>query len=544
MNSVFKITKFLRALYPLLSQGHKLGNPEIKAKSIELRQIITELGPTYIKFGQMLSVRYDLLHKITCKELQVLLDSGEPIEFEIVENLISEELGENASHILEAIDDTAIAVASLGQVHIGYLSENEKVAIKIQKPGMEKLIREDVGILKNIVKLSAFIPQIKQLQLGELIKEFENWTLNELDYSIEASSMEKFRENFQNDTNTHTPKVYREYSTDKILVTEFIEGPSIKELLDLFKYTGSDEQPYKGKIYSRKMILDLFTTNIYRQIFTYGLVHADPHPSNIILNEPNKISYIDFGIVTMITKTQVEEFKNIAFALISGDYLGLTEAVLKFDQEEGAEPKDVIAKELKKIVDKLETSIAESYSPTAAFTEAMFVSTKLGIQFPMYLVLLGKVLAIYDGMLQIVAPTSNILEMMKPLFEKEQMNMPLNYLNTDNFKKDMAKAYRGLLDWKENITSIPKDSAKMLKGLTEDGIKINVNQTDNEKNKQDKYKLKIEAVLFTSTLSFLGFMMMVITEKTRLLLGIDIASLLFIIFIISIVWSLRNLLKE
>lgn len=543
MTKLLKVLKFLKTIYPLLGQGHRIDteSERVKAQSIKLRKVLQELGPTYVKLGQILSVRYDLLHRETCNELQVLLDSGAPIAFSEIKFLLEKELGARAPELLTDIDPHPLAVASIAQVYKTQLPNGSKVVIKVQKPGIHRQISEDLKFMRGVVRTLAFIPSIKRMQLGLVFRQFEEWTLKETDFTIEAANIGKFREAFKDDNQIYIPKVYRRYLTDKVLVTEYIEGPSIKQLIKAFQLSNEDEFIYKGKTYSKHVISEVFARNVFQQVFSKGVVHGDPHPSNLIMKEPGVVTFIDFGILTVLTEGQRDLFKHLVFNIVERRYEELIEGLIELDQKSGHKPKEVIKEEVVKRLDRFSTSIAEEYSPTAALTDIMYIANQLGIEYPMFLVIIGKVIATYDGMLQIINPSANIINIILPFFEQEVIDNKLK-----SFKSGLFTNLEKANTFKDMIFELPEETLRLLRDIEVNGIKIQTPTTSEKENysSTDVHMVKIVMLVFITVASFIGFLSTTVVKSSIAIDNINAQLVLLWTFLISWGTTLIYILKK
>lgn len=275
----------------------------------KIREALEKLGASFIKLGQVLSTRPDIIPQSLIKELIKLQDRVAPIPFGEIEQILKRNYGKNLNEMFIYIDPKPLASASISQVHIGYLQNGEKVAIKIRRPNLEELINLDAELLLAIISfLEKHSKTVKELNIKGVIKQFRKTTLKEADFSIEAQNIKIFRENFKDINYFCIPKVYEELSTSEILVMEFVDGIKISETEKL-KKLGIDTKDVAIKL----------TDAFFKMVFRDGFYHADPHPGNILILQNGKICLLDYGMVSRLT------FKE---KLAFNDYIG---AVLTFD---------------------------------------------------------------------------------------------------------------------------------------------------------------------------------------------------------------------
>lgn len=487
MNTIIRAKKFLFGLAKLLIFTNKFRNEKadevfLASQARNFREIIEKLGPTYTKFGQILSVRYDLFPEFVCKELQYLLDKGKEIPFSYIENSLKEGLEPDAYEKINYLEPEPIGVASLGQVHRAVLRDGTSVAIKVQRPNIRIQLRKDLSLLRFLGKLISFLPFIKD-DMAAVVEEFKFWTIRELDYILEATNAKIFSDLYAGDSQVTTPTVYWELTTRTILTTEYVEGVSMKEILAYAK-KHPDEETFgiRGFKFERGKLIEFGVNFLYSQLFLHGFIHGDPHPSNIILGHDHKVNVIDFGIVGKMTKSQMALFREILQALVARDYRKLTRLLISLDQIHGVDDPEKLENEVRKVLDKFDVSSVKDVSPTALLLDLSWRANSLDIQFPKYFTLIGKVYSIYDGVIQAIDPFKSLLEHFEPLLEKVAVSEI-----EDNFdiKKVSAEIYEMLKNYKELVLNSPQKIKELLDDLHSDGIPIRLIQDDREADLSD-----------------------------------------------------------
>lgn len=274
------------------SQRYSMGSSKEPASlAISLREALTELGPTFVKFGQVLSTRPDLLPPIFIEELEKLQDKVNPVSWAEINQVLIKELG-NPDDIFATFSQEPLAAASIGQVHRARLKTGEEVIVKIQRPGIESKVRNDLEILKGLARISENrSAEANRLGIVDIIEDYAKTMLRELDYEREARNTERVYKNFENDPRVVIPKVYRRYSTPKVLIEEFIDGVKLSKL-EVINANGWD----------RRNLSCLGTEAFLSQIMLHGFFQADPHPGNILAVDSNTIAFIDFGEIGYLTE--------------------------------------------------------------------------------------------------------------------------------------------------------------------------------------------------------------------------------------------------
>jgi ubiquinone biosynthesis protein len=279
------------------------------SRAERVRMAFEELGPTYIKLGQILSTRPDLVPIDFVNELAKLQDEVPSFPFEEAKRIVESELRQPIEKIFNVFEETPLASASIGQVHKARFMDGEDVAIKVQRPGIRRLIDVDLEIMLHLATLAErHIEEISLHQPVKIVEEFAKTLEKELDYTIEATNMERVASQFLQDSTVYIPKVFRETTTDRVLTTELVRGIKVSKL-DLLDQGG----------YDRKMITFRGARICLSQIFDHGFFHADPHPGNIFVLPDNVICLLDFGMVGNIDRNTREDFVELVDSIVQQD---------------------------------------------------------------------------------------------------------------------------------------------------------------------------------------------------------------------------------
>ncbi|MCD4821653.1 MAG: AarF/ABC1/UbiB kinase family protein [Methanococcoides sp.] len=262
-----------------------------------VRKVLEELGPTYVKFGQLMSMRQDLIPKEYAEEFAKLQNEVPPFSFDEVERVVEEEFGKKIEEIFLSFDSSSIAAASIGQVHRAKLFDGTEVVVKVQRPGIRKVISSDLDILYSMAGFAEeHVEEAKLYSPVEVVDEVYHSIHAEMDYTQEARNIERFRRNFENDPDIVIPNVYWEYSTRRVLTMEYIDGVKCNNFNTL-EEMGLD----------RYKIAENGTKAFMKQIFEDGFFHADMHSGNVLILEDGRICLLDFGMVGSISN----EMKNL-----------------------------------------------------------------------------------------------------------------------------------------------------------------------------------------------------------------------------------------
>lgn len=400
---------------------------------------LEKLGPTFIKLGQLLSTRPDILPKEYFDALKDLQDKVEPIPFSLIKPIIEKEIG--LSHFSH-IDEKALASASLSQVHRAVLKNGSIVALKILKPGIEKIIDEDLDILGYLAhQIDLHNQKLKVIKPIRIIEEFKRYTQNELNLLHEAENAKRFEE--QIGKIVKIPKIYDDISTRRILVMEYIDGEKLSEKKYLKQY------------------LDCF----FKQIFEFGFFHADPHHGNVLVTKDKKLAFLDFGIVGHLTEKQKSELVNMLISATEDEPQKIVSSLLKIGvvSKENIDL-DEFALDIDDVLFKYKTNI-KHIKIAKAFKEILEIANKYHVEPPKEFLLLSKCLLTLEGVALELDPDLNIVSFAKPYAKKyfEKKIMP------KDIKKEIAK---DLFSAREALVSLPTKLVKTIDRLESGDFKI------------------------------------------------------------------------
>jgi len=276
-------------------------------------KVFEELDGSFIKLGQLLSLRPDLIPAEYCEELSKLQDKVTPFSSLKAIEIIESELKKPLKELFREFDDKPIAAASMGQVHLAKLKDGTQVAVKVQRPGINDTIASDIKLLHRIARIIQKRYSSNIIDPEEIVTEFERYTHSELNYLKEAHNIDLFYEHFSKSQTIIVPKVYWNYTTGKVLTMEYIDG---KKLTDMSKFTPA----------AKKKIIDKIINAEFEQIFMHGFFHADPHPGNFLIKKNGKIALLDFGIVGRLDPVLKENVADMFMAMIRADVDAMVDA--------------------------------------------------------------------------------------------------------------------------------------------------------------------------------------------------------------------------
>lgn len=279
---------------------------------VRLRLVLEELGTTFIKLGQVLSTRADLVGREVAEELAKLQDEAPPFPFEDVKRVLESELGVPMEEVFAEFQEEPVASASIGQVHRARLRNGDAVAVKVQRPGIADTVKSDIMLMKYLAKLANDrVPGLRYYNLPGIVAEFERAIRKELDYHQEANNVERFRAMFMDDETVYAPYVYREYSTGRVLTMQYVDGVKLTDILK------SDIK------FNARVIAERGARCYFKQIFIHGFFHADPHPGNILVQKGNVLCFLDFGMMGHLDRSFRDRLAELFILLMNYDVNGI-----------------------------------------------------------------------------------------------------------------------------------------------------------------------------------------------------------------------------
>lgn len=323
---------FLRWLRWILVGKAATKEANQEKQAVWLKEKLIELGPTFIKMGQSMGTRADLLPLPFVKELGTLVDQVPPFENDVAFSIIEHELAKKITQVYAEFDLEPVAAASLGQVYRARLHSGEEVAVKVQRPNLEATIRGDIVILKRVAKFAERFPQLNENAdwIG-MLREFDVTIHEEMDYVAEGRNAERFRENFQNWSNIHVPQIHWHATTKKVLTMEFIHGTKVTDL----------EEQARRNISPAKVNRLLIKTYL-KQLLEDGFFHADPHPGNLLVMPDGRLAFFDFGMVGRITPQLQAKMIDAFFHVVDKDPAGIAQDLIELDfLKPGTDPKSI-----------------------------------------------------------------------------------------------------------------------------------------------------------------------------------------------------------
>jgi ubiquinone biosynthesis protein len=461
-----------------------------QTKSERFRIALEELGPSFVKFGQLLSSRPDLIPTPLADELKKLQDEVPPAPFEEIRDLLQEELGAPVSEVFASFNPKPSAAASIAQVYEATLLQGDKVIVKAQRPDIRQTIETDISILFYLAHLlERYVPETKPYNPVGIVEEFSQTIRRELDFMLEASNLTRMREICQHDKSVYIPQVYWDLTNHKVLVLERIDGIPVDEI-DRLTAAGLD----------RKQIALTGCQAFLKQVFEFGFFHADPHPGNILIMQDGRVAFLDFGIMGRLNTQMRTHIANVFISLINRNYEKLVDEYLMMGV---ISPDTDINKFKNDVIDLIEPYYGQPLKNIQVgdiFSQAAKLMAKYKIQAQVDLLLLVKTLVFVEGIGRQLDMDFNLLEISKPyaVILLKQRYHPQRILSTIS---------EDLVELAETFKVLPLQTQLILKRLLEGKLELKISQlplddlirTRRETSNQIIFALIIAAIIIGSS---------------------------------------------
>ncbi len=409
--------------------------------------VFSELGPTFIKLGQVLSTRPDIIPMETLAELRALQDSVPPFDTEDAKTIIAEELGQPVSELFAWFDDKPLASASIAQVYLARTHEGEEVVVKVRRPDIEDTIRHDMELLRWLAEsLESLLPESRAFHPSLIVSELEEMTTRELDFVNEASTTSRFAEAFAQERGVRTPRVNWELSGATVLTLQKLPGVNIDDAMD---GAAVDTAPIDRRLVAKRLSECYFV-----QIFELGMFHADPHPGNILVQSPARIGLIDFGQVGVIRPELMSELVTLIYAWIGGEMSMVIDTLTDMGAVSRDTDRRSLARALQVMLFKYRGLPIKRMDIGVLLSEFSELIRRHDVVVPHDVSMLLKALAMVSSVVTRLDPELDLIELLKPRLKRAMR---------DRFSASAASRAMTVVGW--DVLSILRKAPGQLRSV-------------------------------------------------------------------------------
>ena len=439
---------------------HKFGFLKAKTYSSgpeRVRKMCEQLGGAYLKLGQFLSLRSDLIPSEYCDELKNLQDKVKPFSFDAARAIVNRELGKPLEKVFQSFEQQPIGSASIAQAHIAKLKDGTKVVVKLQRPDIAKQFKADIDIMNYFARKMANMDRFRDYNPVAIVQEFERYTNNELNFVMEGRNVDRFYKAFKNSKQVKIPKVHWDYTTPKMIVLEHIDGKKLSEL--------------KDSKYNKKLIAKILVNAIFTQVFEAEIFHADLHPGNILILPKNRIGLLDFGIVGSLDRELKALGLELYLALLDKDAEKVARVLLRTGIPTKETEIDCFKQEVRKIVNEWYGATLKEVHFTHMMRELFDISIIHKIKMPSDMLLLAKALLTVEGTCLMLDPDFDFVKETKPYVEA---------ILKREFKGKFSRQslLRRAKEFKDYTTELAEGTVELVNRLKRGTIEIDISDTD------------------------------------------------------------------
>lgn len=441
-----------------LKHKHKKEKPTPE----RLREILEELGPTFVKFGQIMAQRPDLIPEDYIRELEKLEDDVPGFPGEKAQEIVDEEIGLDT---FDEFSDDPIAAASIAQVHEAWI-DGEKVAVKVRRPGIKDQMTTDIDLMKYMAsKGEKHSEKLRKMRIHKIVGEFADWTMDELDLTQEARNAETFKENLKDEDNVKVPEVFPENTTEKVLVIEFVEGTKCTNKSELDELDIDSEQVAKTAISAG-----------LKQTIRDGFFHADPHPSNFLVKEDNTLVYLDFGMMGTISPKMRDSMGLLFMHAANEDIEGALNVITDLAYVEEDADIEGLKQDIEEKILILKNSTLEDHSITSSLLDITVKASEKGVHMPSSTVLVGKSLLTMEGIGLALYPDFQLTDEYESIAKKQLLK--------NNKPQDLMESLAiDLVQNKELISKAPSKISNTLDSINRKQRKEIIHEKASENRK-------------------------------------------------------------
>ena len=528
MIELLKIEQYIEIGLQMISKKRR-ERIERLTRAERVRMSLEELGPTYIKLGQILSIRPDLVPVDFIEELSKLQDKVSQFDFSELKRIIAEEFGKPAEKVFEYLEVTPLASASIGQVHRARLKDGEEVAVKVQRPGIAKIIEVDLEIMLHLATLmERHIEALSLHRPVRIVEEFAKTIEKELNYSLEANNMERMAHYALNDKYIYIPKVFKDYTTRRVLTTEFIHGIKVSDIAQIEKAG-----------LNRKIICNRGADILLTQIFIHGFFHADPHPGNIFILPKNTICLIDFGMMGALDRHSREGFVDLIDSIVCKRTARTVQVLLQITDREKEPNIREIERDVAEFIDLHLYKPLKDIEIGPLLNQMLELAARHRLRIPPELFIMLKALSTIEGVARMLNPNFDTIAKAEPFIRQIKTSRFRPQRLGDDLWSLITQLY-------EFANDFPKDILAITRTLRQKKLTINLELKGLETmlSTHDQISNRISFSIIIAAL-IIGSALIVRSNTPPLFYGISLIGIIgFLAAAVMGIWLLVAILKK
>lgn len=493
----------------------------------KLRRAFEELGPTFVKLGQLLSTRPDIVPEDFVKELTRLQDHVQPLPYERVKSTVEKQLGKPADQVFKSFSEKPLAAASIGQVHRATLHSGEEVVVKIQRPEIDKIIQTDISLLTLIAGLlEKYVPESRVLNPRVIVEEFFHTLTYELDYVIEANNMAKMTENMKKFPEIVIPKIYRQFCSHKILVQEYLEGIRV-----------NDHESIEAAGIDKQKVVEVGARAFFHSVVIDGLFHGDLHGGNLFILPGNRLGIIDFGIVGRLSERARGQLANMVVFLLKEDYENLCYQYAELGSAGPAIDFDSFHREVRNVLSPhLGLSLSEM-NLGRVLIESTKIAARYEIRIPGDWMIVFKAILTMEGMGRTLYPNFDIIGIGQSLVQ----DLVKNQADPGKLQQDLLWLAK---DSAVFLRTLPRQLRWMFNHLARNNysIELRSSQMDELRVQLHKNSVRMTNAVLASTLLIVCCLLKFVESQD--LLGFNVPIFVYgVLIALSVTSLVRALLR-
>ena len=502
---------------------------------IELRTTLEDLGPTYVKIGQIMSSRVDLLPESYCKELENLRANVKPLDPQIARAVIEQETGKTIDELFSEFQDKPLGSASVGQAHLAVMKDGTRVVVKVQRPLIADMMRKDYVLLKKGAALINTIGEAddsdeEKLDLLSVIEEMEKVTEEELDFRVEAENTKFFKEYcIEDETKVSCPTVIDELTTERMFTMTCVNGPTIAKKEKLVEMGVDFEELGRAIV-----------ENYLHQVLDVGTFHADPHQGNIMVQD--KVPYwIDFGMIGRISESDVNTIQNLILSLLNRDLDGLVNAIMSMGLTSPKTNRNKLMEDVDIMIDKyMNVTSINDLDLSMLLEEVVDLATKHHITLPGKYTMLVRSLATIEGVIEELCPELNLFEIISgKLMERAKQSMDVS--------QELLSVGKEALEITKKGAKLPALTSDVLTSVLKGRLKMNMELTGYEEivDRAEKTVLNVVLAVFACVIFFGSCILTTADINPKTSHGVPLLAVVGIIFSIGLgIFTVKKMLKK